>query len=115
MILLHPCGGHKLGPDDFLHFGGNLGRFKNIVQANFNGVDNVAYIEHALRGSDVRTACQQACPTNAIVFGSLSEPDSEMMRNRAQPRSYSVLHDLGTEPRVRYLARIRNRNEDIDA
>jgi molybdopterin-containing oxidoreductase family iron-sulfur binding subunit len=66
-----------------------------------------------VRGDDVRTACQQACPTNAIVFGSLTDPESEMVRRREQPRSYSVLHELGTEPRVRYLARVRNTNPEI--
>jgi molybdopterin-containing oxidoreductase family iron-sulfur binding subunit len=66
-----------------------------------------------VRGADVRTACQQACPTSAIVFGSLGEPDSEMARRRRQPRSYAALNDLGTEPRVRYLARVRNVNPDI--
>ena len=69
--------------------------------------------DRPLRGTDVRTACQQACPTNAIVFGSLNEPDSEMVRRREQPRSYAALDDLGTEPRVRYLARIRNTNSEI--
>jgi molybdopterin-containing oxidoreductase family iron-sulfur binding subunit len=64
----------------------------------------------ALGVSDVQTACQQACPTNAIVFGSLTDTDSEMMRRRQQPRAYAALRDLGTEPRVRYLARIRNEN-----
>jgi Fe-S-cluster-containing dehydrogenase component len=67
----------------------------------------------ALRGSDVRTACQQACPTNAIVFGSLEERDSEMVRRRQQPRAYAALRELGTEPRVKYLARIRNVNPDV--
>ncbi|MGH7618536.1 MAG: 4Fe-4S dicluster domain-containing protein [Gemmatimonadaceae bacterium] len=66
-----------------------------------------------LRGSDVRTACQQACPTNAIVFGSLADVDSEMMRRRGQPRAYAVLRELGTEPRVRYLARIHNPNSGV--
>ncbi|HEY9225281.1 MAG TPA: 4Fe-4S dicluster domain-containing protein, partial [Gemmatimonadaceae bacterium] len=66
-----------------------------------------------LRGTDVRTACQQACPTNAIVFGSLNEPDSEVVRRREQPRAYAALEDLGTQPRVRYLARIRNTNPDL--
>ncbi|HEY4131297.1 MAG TPA: 4Fe-4S dicluster domain-containing protein [Gemmatimonadaceae bacterium] len=66
-----------------------------------------------LRGSEVHTACQQVCPTNAIVFGSLSEPDSEMVKRRQQPRAYSALGDLGTEPRVQYLARVRNTNPDL--
>jgi Fe-S-cluster-containing dehydrogenase component len=66
-----------------------------------------------LHGSEVRTACQQSCPTNAIVFGSLTDADSDMVRRREQPRAYSVLHELGTEPRVRYLARVRNTNGDL--
>jgi molybdopterin-containing oxidoreductase family iron-sulfur binding subunit len=61
-----------------------------------------------LRGSDVVPACAQACPTRAIVFGSLTEPDSEVMKRREEPRVYAVLDELGTEPRIQYLARIRN-------
>jgi molybdopterin-containing oxidoreductase family iron-sulfur binding subunit len=63
-----------------------------------------------LHDGDVLTACQQACPTQAIVFGSLSHPDAEVVRRRSEPRSYAVLHELGTEPRVRYLARLTNPN-----
>lgn len=66
-----------------------------------------------LHGTDVQTACQQACPTKAIVFGSLTEADSDVVRQREQPRSYGALAELGTEPRVRYLARIRNENREI--
>jgi molybdopterin-containing oxidoreductase family iron-sulfur binding subunit len=68
-----------------------------------------------VRGTAIQTACQQACPTNAIVFGSLDEGESEMVRRRLEPRSYAALHDLGTEPRVRYLARIRNVNPELEA
>ncbi|HEU4588273.1 MAG TPA: TAT-variant-translocated molybdopterin oxidoreductase, partial [Gemmatimonadales bacterium] len=60
----------------------------------------------SVRAGEVRTACQQACPTGAIVFGSLTNPDDEVRRWRENPRAYAVLHELGTEPRVRYLARI---------
>jgi Fe-S-cluster-containing dehydrogenase component len=67
-----------------------------------------------LRGDEVKTACQQACPTNAIVFGSLTEPESEMMRRRSEPRAYGVLEQLGTQPRVRYLARVRNPNPALE-
>jgi molybdopterin-containing oxidoreductase family iron-sulfur binding subunit len=63
-----------------------------------------------LRGSDVRTACQQSCPTNAIVFGSLTERDSPVVRQREDPRAYAVLDELGTRPRVEYLTRVRNPN-----
>jgi Fe-S-cluster-containing dehydrogenase component len=67
-----------------------------------------------LRGDEIKTACQQACPTNAIVFGSLTERDSDMMRRREESRLYGVLSELGTEPRVRYLARIRNPNPKLE-
>ncbi|MBA3659941.1 MAG: 4Fe-4S dicluster domain-containing protein, partial [Gemmatimonadales bacterium] len=63
-----------------------------------------------VQAGEVRTACQQACPSQAIVFGSLTNPDDEVTRWRDHPRAYSVLHELGTEPRVRYLARITNPN-----
>ncbi len=68
----------------------------------------------ALRGSDVTTACQQACPTKAIVFGSLTDRDSPVAKQRQDPRAYSVLEELGTNPRVEYLARVRNTNPRLE-
>jgi MoCo/4Fe-4S cofactor protein with predicted Tat translocation signal len=59
---------------------------------------------------EVRTACQQACPTRAITFGSLNDTGSDLVRRRAEPRRYAALHELGTEPRVQYLAGITNPN-----
>jgi Fe-S-cluster-containing dehydrogenase component len=59
---------------------------------------------------EVRTACQQACPARAITFGSLTDPASAVVAHRRRPHSYAVLHDQGTAPRTRYLARIRNPN-----
>jgi molybdopterin-containing oxidoreductase family iron-sulfur binding subunit len=67
-----------------------------------------------MHGTDVTTACQQACPTRAIIFGSLTDGDSEMLRARAEPRAYDVLGELGTLPRVKYLARIRNPNPVLE-
>jgi molybdopterin-containing oxidoreductase family iron-sulfur binding subunit len=61
---------------------------------------------------DVRTACQQACPTEAIAFGSIADPTSVVTEHRRRPHSYAVLHDQGTVPRTRYLARIRNPNPE---
>jgi Fe-S-cluster-containing dehydrogenase component len=53
------------------------------------------------------TACQQTCPTGAIIFGSLTDPSSDVVRLRDDPRCFSALDQLGTVPRVRYLARVR--------
>jgi Fe-S-cluster-containing dehydrogenase component/anaerobic selenocysteine-containing dehydrogenase len=62
----------------------------------------------------VKTACQQACPSNAIVFGSLGDPSSEVSRLHANERTYKVLGELGTEPRTRYMVRLRNPNPELE-
>ena len=67
----------------------------------------------ALRTDEVRTACPQACPTQAIVFGSLTDPEAAVLRDREGPRAYAALDSLGTSPRVRYLARVRNPNPEL--
>jgi MoCo/4Fe-4S cofactor protein with predicted Tat translocation signal len=77
-----------------------------------------AQIDAEIAGEDVQhrglqTACQQACPTQAIVFGALTDPGSAVAQARRDPRSYAVLHELGTVPRVQYLARIRNPNPTL--
>jgi Fe-S-cluster-containing dehydrogenase component/anaerobic selenocysteine-containing dehydrogenase len=66
-----------------------------------------------VRPGEIVTACQQACPTGAIQFGSLSHPDTEMVRWRHERRSYEVLHDEGTRPRTMYLARVENPNREL--
>jgi len=68
----------------------------------------------AVRDGEVVTACQQACPTQAIVFGSYTDPASSIVRSLSEKRAFTVLHELGTEPRVRYLARITNPNPELE-
>jgi len=61
-------------------------------------------------GTVPKTACQQACPAGAIVFGDISDPDSTVSRLKRQQRDYSLLESLFTRPRTTYLARVRNPN-----
>lgn len=60
-----------------------------------------------LRDGDVVTACQGACPTQAIHFGDLNDPASDVARAKASPRHYAMLEELGTRPRTTYLARVK--------
>lgn len=79
---------------------------------------NAARIEAKKAGRDIPeggviTACQQACPTQAIIFGDINNPDSKVSRLREQPHDYSLLAELNTRPRTTYLARITNPNPAI--
>ena len=60
---------------------------------------------------EVRTACQQACPTNAIVFGDIVREDSEVSRRKADGRDYALLEEANTRPRTTYAARIEGGEE----
>ena len=64
----------------------------------------------AERGNRPVTACQQACPAEAIVFGNIDDPKSKVSLAKADARNYTTLEFLNTKPRLTYLARIRNPN-----
>jgi len=59
---------------------------------------------------EIVTACQQACPSGAIVFGDLADAESKVAKVKASPLDYSLLDELGTRPRTTYLARVTNPN-----
>ena len=62
----------------------------------------------AIRDGDVLTACQQTCPTNAIVFGNKNDPGSRIAKRREEERDYQVLADLNYRPRTTYTAGVIN-------
>jgi len=67
----------------------------------------------AIRDGEIRTACQQACPTNAIIFGNINDRTSEVAKLKAEKRTYGVLADINTRPRTTYLAEVINVNEGL--
>ncbi len=66
-----------------------------------------------LRDGDIKSACQQACPTGAIAFGDLNDPKSRVAKLSNADRNYKLLAEIGTRPRTSFLARIRNPNPKL--
>ncbi len=71
--------------------------------------------DRRVREGEIIPACVQACPTQAIVFGDINDPKSQVAQLKAQVHDYSLLEDLNTRPRTTYLARLRNPNPEIEA
>ncbi|MBN1599522.1 MAG: 4Fe-4S dicluster domain-containing protein [Bacteroidales bacterium] len=65
-----------------------------------------------LNDGDIETACQQACPAEAIVFGDMNDPESKVSKHLKDPRNYHLLEELHTLPSVGYLTRISNRKKE---
>jgi molybdopterin-containing oxidoreductase family iron-sulfur binding subunit len=66
-----------------------------------------------IRDGEIQTACQQACPAEAIVFGDQNDASSRVAKLKASPRNYGILADLNTRPRTTYLAVVRNPNPEM--
>jgi Fe-S-cluster-containing dehydrogenase component len=69
----------------------------------------------SVQDGEIVTACQGACPADAIAFGNLNDKSSRVSKLKAQSRNYSLLDDLNTRPRTTYLARVTNPNPELKA
>ncbi len=67
-----------------------------------------------VRDGEIITACQQACPTEAITFGNINDPGSKVAQLKKQSRTYGVLADLNTRPRTTYVAEVFNFNQEFE-
>lgn len=81
---------------------------QRIMEARSNAIRD----GKTLDGNDIKTACQQACPTNAIVFGDANNPNSEISKLRNHNLSYHVLEELNIKPNVTYIAKLRNTHSE---
>jgi molybdopterin-containing oxidoreductase family iron-sulfur binding subunit len=66
-----------------------------------------------IRDGEIRTACQQSCPTDAIIFGNINDKASRVAKIKTNERTYGVLADINTRPRTTYVAGVLNVNEDL--
>jgi len=71
--------------------------------------------DRKIQDGELQTACQQSCPANAITFGNINDPNSQVSKLKANARNYSLLGDLNTRPRTTYLAEIRNPNPELES
>jgi molybdopterin-containing oxidoreductase family iron-sulfur binding subunit len=67
-----------------------------------------------IRDGEIITACEQACPAQAIVFGNANDPSSRVSKLRALQRNYTILAELNSRPRTTYLAAVRNPNPELE-
>lgn len=106
-----------LNPDVVVRSRGVMEKCSMCVQRIQEGKLNAKKEERKLVDSDIKTACQQSCPTNAIYFGDINDENSEISQLRKQEeegRNYFVLEELGIKPGVSYLTKVRNCEETIE-
>jgi len=66
-----------------------------------------------IRDGEVVTACQSVCPTDAIIFGDMGDPESKVAKAKKDHRNYTLLNELNTQPRTTYMAGLKNQNKEM--
>ena len=105
----------KLGrnPDVSIRSRGVMEKCTFCVQ-RIRGAEIVAEREHRpIKDGEILTACQSACPSNAIVFGDMNDLESAVSRWKREPTNYGLLAELNTMPRLTHLAALKNPNPAI--
>lgn len=106
-----------MNPDVVVRSRGVMEKCSMCVQRIQAGKLDAKKAGRKLIDGEVVTACQEACPTNAIIFGDLNDPESavaKLRRAEEEGRNYFVLDEVGTKPTVSYLTKVRNCEETIE-
>ena len=97
-----------LNPDVTTRFRGVMEKCSMCIQRIQAGKLKAKLEKRPLKDGDVKVACQQTCPANAIVFGNKNDPDSEVSKALKSDRTYYVLEELNVKPGIGYQVKVRN-------
>lgn len=100
-------------PDVTIRSRGVMEKCTFCVQRIMAGKIEAEKQERKVKDGEIQTACQTACPTDAIIFGDTNDQNALVAKLKREPRNYEVLADLNTRPRTSYLAEIRNHNSEL--
>ncbi|MCC7301008.1 MAG: TAT-variant-translocated molybdopterin oxidoreductase [Bacteroidia bacterium] len=111
-------GGNELGrmvlnPDVVVRTRGVMEKCSMCVQRIQEGKLNAKANGRPVIDGEIQTACSQSCPTDAITFGDLNNPESAVAKLHADERTYKVLDDVGVQPTVFYLTKVRNDEGEV--
>jgi molybdopterin-containing oxidoreductase family iron-sulfur binding subunit len=98
-----------LNPDVTVRSRGVMEKCSFCVQRIYTAKADAKVEGRVVRDGDVKPACAQSCPSEAIVFGDLNDPKSKVAKLAKNERSYRVLSELGVQPSVHYLTKVRNK------
>jgi MoCo/4Fe-4S cofactor protein with predicted Tat translocation signal len=100
-----------LNPDVVTRFRGVMEKCSMCIQRIQAGKLKAKIEKRPLKDGDVKVACQQTCPANAIVFGNANDPNSEVSKALKSERTYYVLEELDVKPGIGYQTKVRNISE----
>jgi Fe-S-cluster-containing dehydrogenase component len=100
-------------PDVTVRFRGVMEKCSYCVQRIRETTARASRENRPIGGDEVTTACQDSCPTQAIIFGDADNPQSQVAIKKADTRDYSLLEELNVRPRTTYMARVKNPHPEL--